>query len=219
MEYEEKTERIEVPRGTGIKGFLRAIETIMKLPRLQGFNCDVRGILTYTRFVAPDEPGMSLSIDFESLMPWASVRNGIVEELVLDSSIRPLNAITEMFLAVSRERLAPVAFVAGANPTLFDWLKQHHVVLENKDELMGLPLLRDRQLEDYVLILAAGYVRGGYVSDAQKSFKIVMPERKNNALDRTGSGTGGDPPGGDAGGVQAMGHAGGGLNGAGSAKP
>jgi hypothetical protein len=47
-----------------------------------------------------------------------------------------------------------------------------------EEEIFGLPFLRDRLLEDYVLILCAGFARGAALVDTQKSYKLVIPQVK-----------------------------------------
>ena len=190
--HELKTETFEIPRNTGRAGFLYALEAILALPLVQGISIDARGKITFQRYVPAggDELPM-LALDFEKLMPYACVRNGDVSELPTVLST-PSHAIGRLFQVASRERLHPLAWVTGANTTLWEWLyAEEGLALENREELYGLPVLPDRYLEDYVLLLAAGYVRGGAISDVRKSFKIIMPQRVGGVGDALNSVSGG----------------------------
>jgi hypothetical protein len=186
LEFELKSETFEVPKNTGINGFLLAIKSILALPKVQGVHIDARGKVTYERFV-PKEDALELgpTINFETLMPYACVRNGVIKEISSNEKT-PTLTIARMFQAASRERLYPIAWVTGANPTLWDWFRVcAGIEMENLEEFYGLPLLADRYVDDYVLILATAYGRSTSIVDAQKSFKIVMPQRRTeveNAL-------------------------------------
>lgn len=178
-DYKLHTETIEVPKGAGRQGFLRVIDQILQLGRVQSVNLDVRGGITYTRYilVEDDLPDIGPKISFESLMPWACVRNGEVAEISVSLSY-PAKAITRMFEKVSAERLYPIAFVTGANTTLWEWLRSEEGMdFGNREEFFGLPVLADRHVDDYVLLLASAFGRGANITEVQKSFKIVMPQR------------------------------------------
>lgn len=208
-DYRLHEEKIDVPKGAGRRGFLHTIDQILQLDRVQGINIDARGNVTYTRYVRDDssEPDIGPKISFESLMPYASIRNGAMAELPPVSV--PSRAIAKLFQRVANERLHPIAFVTGANPTLWEWLQEAEgIETENREEFYGLPVLADRHLDDYVLILAAAFGRSAGIADVQKSFKIIMPQRRDDAFDRNSSGEGGNPAGGDVGRVQAVGTSG-----------
>jgi hypothetical protein len=203
MEFVEQRGEIEVPRGTGIPGFLKALEGILRLSRVQTVNVDARGKVHYTRFIPRGSVEEPLAIQFTEMMPYATIRNGIVEEIYAHSRNAP-KSIGEMFRAVSRERLFPIAFVGGPNTTLWEWYQQTSGVDLggiSKDELYGLPFYFDRHVDDAVLLLASGYARGLDLTHAQKTFKIALPQRMvSDALDSSGDRQGrdlvtGDPPG------------------------
>jgi hypothetical protein len=205
-DYELKSETFEVPKNTGTEGFLLAIKTILKMPKVQGISIDARGKVTYQQFVERGEfHEVGPTISFETLMPYACVRNGSIKELVSNEK-SPAITIAKMFQVVARERLYPVAWVTGANTTLWDWFRKYSgLEMENQEDFYGLPVLTDRHLDDYVLVLATSFGRSTNIVDVQKSFKIIMPQRKEDALDRDGGGEGGDPIPGGAGPVQAVG--------------
>lgn len=216
-EYKPHTETIEVPKNTGRKGFLHVIDKILQLDRVQEINIDARGNVTYSRFLredfAPEAVDIGPKISFETLMPYACVRNGTVEEITVGER-HPSPAVAKMFQRVSNARLYPVAFICGANTTLWDWFKIcENLEVENREEFYGLPLLPDRHVEDYVLILAAAYGRSADITEAQKSFKITMPQRRDDALDSRSGNQSGAAPQGNPGRVPPLGLSGGGTNG------
>jgi len=219
-EYRLHSEKIDIPKGAGPKGFLHTIEQILKLDRVQSIQIDARGNITYTRFVrdAAEDFNIGPKISFESLMPFACARNGVIQEIQV-SPHHPTKAISKMFQRVSNERLFPAAFITGASTTLWDWLSTNDGLdVDNRDEFYGLPVLADRHLDDYVLLLAAAYGRGAGITEVQKTFKIIMPQRKEDALDRNSSTQGGNFAGGDPSGISSVGSLSRDANGATSPK-
>jgi len=219
-EYKLHSEKIDIPKGAGARGFLYTIEQILKLDRVQGIQIDARGNVTYTRFVRDENGDFNIGpqISFESLMPYACVRNGIVQELQTYLH-HPAKAIGQMFQRVSSERLFPIAWVTGANSTLWDWFRTEDTMLiENREEFYGLPVMADRYLDDYVLLLAAAYGRQAGITEVQKTFKIIMPQREEYASDRNSSAQGGNSSGGNPGGVSQVGSSGRPTNGVAATK-
>jgi hypothetical protein len=176
MDFEEVRETIEIPKGTGIDGFLRAVGDLLRLPRLQEIKIDARGRVSYARFVPKEESRESVAIDFESLMPYAIVRSGTVVE-VTPPDANAAVVLGELFRVVAAERLYPVAWVAGAGTRVWDWyaLSTGQPASATREDLFGLPVALDRMIEDDVLLLCAAYGRYASLVDAQKSFKIVLP--------------------------------------------
>jgi len=176
MNYEEKNETIEIPIGTGVEGFLRALREILQLGRIQEVHIDARGKISYKRFAREGETPQPLDLDFESLMPYAIVRNGYVEE-VIPSTTNAAVVLGQLFARAAADHVYPVAWVAGANTTFWSWLtKSTGLAGSVRDELYGLPFLQDHMLEDSVLLLCAAYGRRAAISDTQRSYKILMPE-------------------------------------------
>jgi hypothetical protein len=178
-DYKLHTETIEVPKGTGRNGFTHVVSELLSLDRIQSINIDARGKVTYTRYVRGESelPDIGPQISFEKLMPYACVRNGVILEVQVSLN-HPAKAISKMFQRVSNERLYPIAFVTGANTTLWDWLRTSDgMEVDNHDEFFGLPVMADRHVDDYVLMLASAYGRQVNITEVQKTFKIIMPQR------------------------------------------
>jgi hypothetical protein len=215
-EYELANETFEVPKNTGINGFLHAIRTILELSRVQGVSIDARGKVSYQRFVPKGEfQEVGPTISFETLMPYACVRNGTINEIFNVDTRSPSLSIAKMFQAAARDRVFPVAWVMGAYTTLWDWFRNcDGIEMDNHEEFYGLPILADRNLEDYMLILATANGRTTNIVDVHRSYKIIMPQRKQDALDSAGGGEVRNSILGDAGPVPALGIHGGARNGA-----
>lgn len=176
MEYKEVSETIEVPKNTGTKGFLRAIEDILRRPRVQSIEIDARGKVSYRYFARKGEENLPLRTDFETLMPYAVVRNGACVELAEPNSHAP-TAIGQLFDMAAVDHLFPVAWVAGANTKLWDWyIDTTKFNPASREEFFGLPFLTDRAIPDETLMLGAAYARGAALIDVQKSYKIVIPQ-------------------------------------------
>lgn len=98
-DYVEVNEAVEVPRNTGIRGFMHTIESILKLPRVQRIEIDSRGKVSYTYFARREEEHAPLRMNFSTLMPYAAVRNGVsIDE------IRSPNASAALGLGSSLRR-------------------------------------------------------------------------------------------------------------------
>ena len=181
MAEQRVTQKIEVPRGTGLQGFLRAVEEILKLPKVESLQVDSRGTVTYTRWASKDpeeqEPAV-LGIDFESLMPYAVIRNSKrLRELLIPPSAGPLEALAALFHAANLDRLHPVAFVGGSQSSFFRWYEGvtgHR--LDPEGSVYGLPFYQDRHIDDTMLFLCAAYSREGSLIDTQHSYKLLIPE-------------------------------------------
>jgi hypothetical protein len=175
-DYKEVTETVEVPKNTGIRGFLHVVEGILKRPRVQSVEIDARGKVSYRYFARSGEERLPLSTNFDTLMPYMVVRNGKAVELSDPSPIAPI-ALGQLFDMVAVDHLYSVAWVAGANTRFWDWYAATtRFSLFSREELFGLPFLTDRNIPDESLLLAAAFARGATLIDIQKSYKIVIPQ-------------------------------------------
>jgi hypothetical protein len=175
-EYEEVTGVVEVPRNVGVKGFLKAIEDILKLPRVQAINVDARGKVEYRHYVREGDAPKPLEIDFETLQPMSVIRNSRVVELG-DPDLNGAVAVGQLFSMAAVDHLFPVAMVAGANTKFWSWYEASTTIeLPSREELYGVPFLTDRLIEDQVLVLCAAYTRSAALIDTQKSYKLVIPQ-------------------------------------------
>jgi hypothetical protein len=181
-DYNEVRETVDVPRGTGVQGFLKAIEEILKLPRVQEVKIDARGKVSYFRYLRDGETNVPLEVDFDTLQPYAVLRNArsIVEISGASVPNDASRALAIMFRACSKDQLMPIAFIGGANTVLFEWFrKSTGLFLDQEGETVyGVPFHKDRQVDDASLFLAAAYTRNSALIDVQKAYKILMPARE-----------------------------------------
>lgn len=162
--YEQKTSSISVPKSTGVEGFLKTLRSILTLPRVQSINIDASGKVSYTRYVRDGEPDNAVGVDYTGLEPWSIIRNGDLDELSYEPGLPAPSVIASMFNRVTSEGLVPVAFATGAGSHLWKWHEDTSGVrLVHKASAYGLPILTDRQMPDYSLVLCAAFVRGSLV--------------------------------------------------------
>jgi hypothetical protein len=172
-EYELKSDTINVPRNTGIEGFIHTVRAILKMSRVQSLHIDAAGNVTYERYVKADDVITFGDIGFEDLEPWHVIRNRDVEEMITFGS-EPSAIIMDMFNAVALTDLVPTAFVTGAATVLEQWMSLGGRPALVGSTLFGLPVHRDRNMPDSVLVLTAAYTRDAGLVDTQRSYKIEM---------------------------------------------
>lgn len=169
------THSIEVPKNTGVEGFLLTVREILKLSRVQSVSIDGKGKVTYKRY-AEEVERQPIGIDYEGIEPWSIARNAPdgIEELTLSSTNAGV-VLTAILDRASMEGLYPTAFISGPNTILWKWYQYTtNFSLGSNKRLCGLPLLLDRHVPDTALILCAAYTREGAIIDTQKAYKIEM---------------------------------------------
>ena len=177
-DFEEIRESIDVPKNTGVTGFLQTVEGILRLPRVQEIRIDSKGKVDYRYFLREDEEKKPLEMDFDTLQPYAVIRNGVVVELETPHENAAV-ALGQVFAQMTADQLFPVAFVGGAASTFWQWYTASTgIELRTQDDLYGVPFLKERMLEDYMLVLCAAYTRHSALIDTQRSYKIVIPQVK-----------------------------------------
>lgn len=175
MQYAEVTRSIEVPRNVGPDGFVLALKSIIRLPRVQRIEILANGTVSYTYFKLEDAPDEPLGVDFESIAPAAVVRNVDMHELELVEEDPAPVVVCKMFRAARITGLVPISFVTGADSSFWAWHKKVGVDLTDaKDTAYGLPLLLDRHVPDEVLVLCVGYDRNSALVDTVMTIKAVM---------------------------------------------
>lgn len=177
-DYEEIKETTVVPPATGVSGFLKTVEAILKLPRVQEISINAKGEVQYRYFLKAGEAARTIDLDLETLLPAQVIRNSRLEEL---RSPHPNAAVMlcQLFGLMSRDHLYPVAFVVGPSTCLWDWYQQSTLTAPTRrDELHGVPLLVEKSYEEQTLVLCASYTRSAALVDTQNSYKTVMPKVK-----------------------------------------
>jgi hypothetical protein len=173
--YQEVKKSVGVPKGTGIRGFLAAIEEILKLPRLQNIEVNAKGVVTYRHFVREGEAEKPLDIDFDSLTPYAAIRNNELTELT-DLPENPAEALGCMLDHAAADHMHPVAFVGGANTSFWSWYKRSTgQAFTSRETLFGLPFLTDRHIDDAALVLCSAFGQTTALIDTVRSYKLSIP--------------------------------------------
>lgn len=173
------THTIEVPRNTGIEGFLHTVRELLKLSRIQSIVIDAKGKVTYKRYTQEDEPQL-VGVDYSGVEPWHVARNAPdgVTELPVHPSTNAALVLTLLLEQAVLEKLYPIAFVSGANTVLWSWFEHStQKSLRTQSALCGFPLHLDRHIPDTALVLCASFARDGALIDTQKAYKIEMDYR------------------------------------------
>lgn len=183
-EYELKKDSIDVPKNTGVEGFLHTVRVILKMPRVQSIHIDASGKVSYERYVQQDEPVELGDVGFEDLEPWHIIRNRDVEELIPNGT-DPATVVMGMFNMAQREGFIPTSFVTGANSIMKIWMSTGGRPIPDGKQIFGLPIYYDRNTPDTVLIMTVGYTKDAGLIDTQKSYKIEMesPELPDNTVE------------------------------------
>jgi hypothetical protein len=176
MDYEERNDKVDVPRSTGLEGFLHAIKTILTLPNIQKIEISGKGEISYRYFTPKDQGAAPLKMSFETLEPYMIIRNSKVIEFPRPS-LNAAVAICQLFAMAAADHLHPLGFVGSPNSALWSWYEQSTAIrLADQESLLGLPFWSERMLEDPTLILCAGFERDGSLIDTQRSYKLCIPQ-------------------------------------------
>ena len=173
------TDSIDVPKNTGIEGFIQTIRQILRLPRVQTITVNARGKVSYDRYVAEGDPDQTIGVDFSGIEPAHIVRNALngVVELVLQAENSAV-ILMGMLDWARTEKFHPIAFVTGANTTFWSWYAEStRTSLAARDSICGLPVYFDRHIPDTALILCASLAKDGALIDTHKAYKIEMSPR------------------------------------------
>lgn len=174
IEYKEHNEKLDIPRGAGVEGFIAAIRRILQLPRVQKLTATAAGKVHYTRLVRPDEPLHPVGVDFESLLPSSIMRNGNVKELPEIGNAA--YGICSLFKEAAQEHVVPVAFASGAASGVLAWHEDTTGIPYGDDgTLYGLPLLVDEGLPKEALFLCCGYSKAAALVDVRQTYRITLP--------------------------------------------
>lgn len=168
--YVEREDRIEVPKNTGIQGFLKTLDTLLRLPRLQTITIDSRGFVVYKRFVSDDEYN-PIGVDYAELQPTSVMRYGTIEEVRVGGM--PYLQLARVLEQVAVEQLEAVAWVVGKGSNLVEWLARSTLAVR-RERLLGYPVVEDAQMNTTSLVLCAAYARGAAIIDCQRFFKLDM---------------------------------------------
>jgi len=172
-EYKKVEHTLTVPKNTGVAGFMRTVESLIRLPRVQAIHIEASGKVTWSRYVVGDEEDELPGIDFGALEPWAVIRNKEVVELPVHTSNAAL-VLSMMLDRATSEGLRPITFVSGANSVFREWFADTTGYHLGSTSVMGLPLHGDRHISDTALLLCAAYASDAPLAETQKAYKVEM---------------------------------------------
>ena len=179
-EYKEISESVSVPKGTGMEGYLEALRTILKKPRVQEVVLKTNGRVTYKRFALHDEPDQEVKVDFASLMPYSIIRSNELQEIRIEPAydgdyVNAAVILGVMFKAANDDGLNPILFAGGTASKFWNWYEVSTEVGIAKDSIHGLPYAPDPEIPNETLLLCAAYSRDARLVDVRKSYKISIP--------------------------------------------
>jgi len=175
---EEIVRTIPIPENTGVPGFLRVLEEIIKLPRVQEITIEALGRITYRRYVLEGEADTKgpIQVDLSHLQPHHIIRNASVEEYLYPPGTPAPSVLGAVLDRATLQKYTPIAFATGAGSYLYPWyFYSTGSELQTKDRLMGYPLYFDRALPDTTLVLCTGDGRTHSLVDTRYSIKIEIP--------------------------------------------
>lgn len=170
-EYRKETHTVQVPKNTGRHGFLRALDRILTLSKVQTIVIKATGLVTYERFVAPGEKD-PVGVDYDGLEPYHVIRNGEVIDVPVQQLDEMWRLLFQLFGRAELERLVPVALVTGGNTLLWELLRREGVPSSTRLMLFGLPVLADRGMPDHTVTLCTAFERTAALIDCHRFFKM-----------------------------------------------
>ena len=173
MDYVERTDEVDVPKNTGVPGLNKLLtEMLTEIPRIKEITIKSNGKVRYTWYAPVGAPEKILQIQFESLMPYAVIRNAAVAEV---TPRYPYMRLSALFMACEKDHLYPICFVAGTDSLLQKWLvSAFGLEYEHMESIYGYPLLLDKDVPDDVLILCASFGRTNQLADTYCCYKVLL---------------------------------------------
>lgn len=174
--YQKVSKTISVPKNVGAEGFLHALKSILKVPRVQRVVIDSVGKVSYEYFKMEGSEDASLGLDFDSLRPGAVVRNVDMQELELVEEDKAPVVMCHLFRMCRIANLVPITLVTGMNTNFWKWHEEAGVrgMDDTPHDAYGLPILFDEMIPDELILLCAGYDKESTLIDSAKVFKAVM---------------------------------------------
>lgn len=182
MELELVTAAVDIPRNTGIEGFLQMLRSLLRIKRLQEIVISVtrHGSITY-KYLAERETEQT-ALDpcklLENLNPMHYLQRSEMKEVGLQEGEASPQMLLRLFRAAENDGMRPICWVVGAGSALPRWLRKGTTFTEDfaypNETLCGLPILSDRFVPDEALVLCAGHGIGSEMSDARICYKTTM---------------------------------------------
>jgi len=179
VDYKEVRRTVEVPRNTGVDGFLHVISEVLRRPRVQSLNVDAKGKVTYRVLVRPEDEvaDKNIDVDFEHLSPYRLIRNARMQELHYPSSTSASTVVASMLDVAVAGGMTPIGFVVGTQSEFWSWyFFTTREELKDRSALFGYSIYYDKGIPDTSLVLCVGYGKTSSLVDVQLSLKVEMPQ-------------------------------------------
>lgn len=169
------SEKIKVPPGAGIDGFLKAIKEVLQLRRVQGVHISPTGMITVEHYV-PDELDKrpATHIDMTDVTPGYAIQHvAAMHEVAYTFGSNAAEVICRMFGDADCDDLVPFAFVIGTASKLWDWHAKTSRTI-NRGSFYGLPLIEDPTIPDDILVMCTSYERSSTFAEIINTYKIAL---------------------------------------------
>jgi hypothetical protein len=174
VELRERSVTVDVPRNTGVEGFIVTIRELLRKPRIQEIVINAQGKVTYKRMVHDNEEE-PINIDLETVTPAGVMSRAQVEEMVLPPHLPAAISIGKMMDRFAIDQVTPIAFVSGAATVFWEWYKATtRSALHARNHIFGLPLLADRRTPDTALLLFGTATSSSSLIDTTHVLKLEM---------------------------------------------
>lgn len=177
MEYREVSNSIDVPRNTGVEGFIQTVRTILRRSRVQEIRITADGKVNYRRLVHGEQEETPLDVDLETLTPMAVARRAEVRELTLPPSLSAAISISKMFDRFAIDQIYPIIWGVSPATVFWKWFEAtSKSALHARSHAFGLPVIADRHIPDTALLLFGAINSGASLIDTTNVLKLEMEE-------------------------------------------
>ena len=174
MDLREVSRSVEIPKNTGIEGFVVTIRELLRRPRIQEILIDSKGKVSYKRLVDESEEDV-INIDLETVTPGGILRTATVDELVLPPHLPAAVVLGKMFDRFAIDQTYPIAFVSGIGTVFWEWYRvTTKAALHSRSTVFGLPVILDRHVPETALILCGAAAPSTALVDTTRALKLEM---------------------------------------------
>jgi len=174
VDLREVSQSVEIPKNTGVEGFVVTIRELLRRPRIQEILIDAKGKVSYKRLVSDGEED-PINIDLETVTPYSLISNATLEEMLLPPHLPAATVIGRMFDRFAIDQVYPLAFVSGIGTIFWEWYRvTTKAALHSRSSIFGLPLVLDRHIPETALILCGSSARSTSLVDTTIALKLEM---------------------------------------------
>lgn len=171
--YVEEEKSFDIPKAAGDAAYVETLKKLLRLTLVQSISI-TPGHVRYKRYRREDEPEATVAMDFDSIMPMATIRSHDLVELRPTSKVAAI-VIAQMLIQASLDGMNPVAFASGGPQTVRAWHVDTTKLVLPENEIYGIPFLVDQDLPKEALFLCVAYSRYGALVDIVKTYKMTIP--------------------------------------------